>query len=337
MKTPHAFGAFLASALALLLAAPGVRAECSAACPSEYLPVCGDNGALYSNQCFLDYDACRRPGVVSPIATGNLDCETVPSPPLGEEPIGDTAGFDDPISGWVWPIDNEPSEGSSSSSSSSSGDGDGDGDDEPEYVLPPNVVIDDNAPSASDFALVVNGGDEAKGGDEGDGDGDGDGEGAIGGTADVVDGFFESAEWEGGGDSSANSSSGDSDDGSGNGDGDGDGDGDGNHLCEIVCLDRYDPVCATNNATFSNRCYLALAQCKDPRVEPAYMGECALAPPPAPIPTPIDPCAYNCPMWDFPVCSEDGHIYTNMCTFGSARCRDPTLGEATAELCKRKQ
>ncbi|KAK3865541.1 hypothetical protein Pcinc_028851 [Petrolisthes cinctipes] len=32
--------------------------ECNRVCVHDQSPVCGDNGKLYTNKCFLDYDNC---------------------------------------------------------------------------------------------------------------------------------------------------------------------------------------------------------------------------------------------------------------------------------------
>ncbi|KAF1331556.1 Four-domain proteases inhibitor-like protein, partial [Globisporangium splendens] len=54
---------------------------------------------------------------------------------------------------------------------------------------------------------------------------------------------------------------------------------------------------------------------------------------PAPGTDGYDACAFVCPMFYAPVCTEDGHIYENKCVYASARCRDSTLAEASANNC----
>ncbi|KAF0715059.1 hypothetical protein As57867_003578, partial [Aphanomyces stellatus] len=44
--------------------------------------------------------------------------------------------------------------------------------------------------------------------------------------------------------------------------------------CEMLCIDLYDPVCGSNNKTYSNDCYLKLAQCTDKTLTLAKTGEC---------------------------------------------------------------
>lgn len=47
----------------------------------------------------------------------------------------------------------------------------------------------------------------------------------------------------------------------------------------------------------------------------------------------FDQCAFLCPMFYAPVCTEDGHIYDNKCVYASAVCRDPSVADAKAEHC----
>uniref|UniRef100_K3XAT6 Kazal-like domain-containing protein n=1 Tax=Globisporangium ultimum (strain ATCC 200006 / CBS 805.95 / DAOM BR144) TaxID=431595 RepID=K3XAT6_GLOUD len=54
---------------------------------------------------------------------------------------------------------------------------------------------------------------------------------------------------------------------------------------------------------------------------------------PAPGTDGYDPCAFVCPMFYAPVCTDDGHVYENKCVYASARCRDTALTEANADNC----
>lgn len=44
--------------------------------------------------------------------------------------------------------------------------------------------------------------------------------------------------------------------------------------CDAECTLSMKPVCASNDATYFNRCFLTLAACKDPEIEYVKDGHC---------------------------------------------------------------
>lgn len=337
MKTLRSFELFVLGALSLLVSAhahaasPPAAPNCVFNCPvmtetSASQLVCGSDGNPHPSRCMLQYASCLHPKRVDPDPVAPEVCAF-----FGTLSSGDP-NFAGIITTPVDPTSHDPSNGNNedetadetSNDSSSSGDGDSSETDSNQVIIV--IIEEDTPPPTTGDATPTAAPTKSPSVDENHDFGD--------------DPLFQNTEWtitlaDG-------SSSGDS---SGSGDSDGD-----NTRCEIMCMTRYEPVCASNGATYSNSCELSVARCMDPTLTSVHAGNCisdmvivlASPEPPSTTPYPLalepteqgyDPCAYVCPMFDAPVCSRDGQIYDNGCVYASAYCRDSTLADATTEIC----
>lgn len=356
MKAPRSFKLLVLSALSLLMLSTAhaqsqdvdTENTCVFNCPalakaSKLKPVCGSDGHPHPSLCMLEYESCLRPDKLHPEPVAPKNCA-----------FFGALSFDEPRLVGILPVGIEPSnlgddegddtgESSSDSSSSGSDDDDGSDSDDSQSIA---VVVDDSLtnPTAAPTTSPP-----------------------FGDTQDLGDLGFQTTKWLGDddfGSSGSDSSSSGDDFGSIGSDSSSSGDDDdsdeGSARCEIMCMTRYDPVCASNGLTYGNRCELSVAKCLDPKLTEVHPGDCNRiidivyefpqpsepepSPPPnhtGPYPLALqptekgyDPCAYVCPIFNAPVCSEDGHMYDNGCVFASAFCRDSMLQDATAEICK---
>ncbi|RHY25705.1 hypothetical protein DYB32_008152 [Aphanomyces invadans] len=79
--------------------------------------------------------------------------------------------------------------------------------------------------------------------------------------------------------------------------------------CELGCITTREPVCGSNNKTYSNACYLKVDACTTKEeITVAKQGECA--------------CSNMCTMEYAPVCGSDGVTYGNKCSLQTAQCKD---------------
>ena len=51
-----------------------------------------------------------------------------------------------------------------------------------------------------------------------------------------------------------------------------------NNECPHYCLEIYDPVCASNGNTFSNKCFFNIAVCNGAKITVAHLGICEKLP-----------------------------------------------------------
>uniref|UniRef100_A0A7I4Z639 Serine protease inhibitor n=1 Tax=Haemonchus contortus TaxID=6289 RepID=A0A7I4Z639_HAECO len=76
--------------------------------------------------------------------------------------------------------------------------------------------------------------------------------------------------------------------------------------CPNSCDNIYNPVCGSDDITYTNMCHLKLAQClQSTMMGLAYRGEC---------------CSMDCPNNFSPVCDDQGVTHQNLCFFGRERC-----------------
>ncbi|KAK1932405.1 Ovoinhibitor [Phytophthora citrophthora] len=83
-------------------------------------------------------------------------------------------------------------------------------------------------------------------------------------------------------------------------------------ICPFMCSDQHLPVCGSDGVTYTNDCYLLLADCENPEsITKVHDGECEVIACP------------TCTDENLPVCGSDGVTYMNDCFLLLADCENP--------------
>ncbi|GMF14795.1 unnamed protein product [Phytophthora lilii] len=108
-----------------------------------------------------------------------------------------------------------------------------------------------------------------------------------------------------------------------------------NASCDFVCLAIFDPVCASNGATFSNACEFNRSRCEtgNDTMEIVSLGPCSSAS--GSRSTGSEGCDQEFACLDVytPVCGSDGQTYSNECFLRRAQCANMTLTMAAEGEC----
>ncbi|XP_065058319.1 agrin-like isoform X3 [Rhopilema esculentum] len=92
--------------------------------------------------------------------------------------------------------------------------------------------------------------------------------------------------------------------------------------CRKPCPRILKPVCGSDGKTYSNKCYLDNARCKNSRLRLVKIGRCPR-------------CEKPCTKILQPVCGSDGKTYNNKCLLDNARCKNRRLRLVKMGRCPR--
>eukprot|EP00123_Amoebidium_parasiticum_P011343 comp20662_c0_seq1/m.26815 comp20662_c0_seq1/g.26815 ORF comp20662_c0_seq1/g.26815 comp20662_c0_seq1/m.26815 type:complete len:401 (-) comp20662_c0_seq1:297-1499(-) len=105
--------------------------------------------------------------------------------------------------------------------------------------------------------------------------------------------------------------------------------------CPSFCEESWIPVCGTDGKTYSNKCRLNIARCKEnSALVVEHEGACTKE-------EEKTPAEKNCDivcnaLWD-PVCGSNGKTYSNDCALKAASCRDDTIKKVSGGECPKDE
>ena len=88
--------------------------------------------------------------------------------------------------------------------------------------------------------------------------------------------------------------------------------------CNIICPNKFEPVCASDSISYANECYIVAKNCGIPnhKVTKAYDGFC--------VPGPCDP-EYRCRRNRDTVCGTNERTYLNSCIMQQMTCGENVI------------
>ncbi|RLN93248.1 hypothetical protein BBJ28_00017017 [Nothophytophthora sp. Chile5] len=121
----------------------------------------------------------------------------------------------------------------------------------------------------------------------------------------------------------------------------------GSAACSDACPEIYSPVCGSNGVTYSNECFLGIAQCtSQSEITQVSDGECSssiggeastddeIVASSSSLESEAGSCDnLVCPMNYAPVCGSNGVTYSNTCMLNIAKCKDASITQAGDGKC----